>query len=239
MNPEERLEARFSTQARRRPPGGTYTIRVDLESDGQLPETMDQRLRQGEHLRQGWGPWEVHVTATDPGGSLSPWLSEDWWADLIAQAPEDHVTVRFIPSPECAMSTGCLVHPIVLQHVRMLRRVVSRWRLVGCGCADEVRSDEDVRELAGSMYHEIRIQERAGCRTNGDRSESNTPNEMGRATSPRTCEQLFADVRRAQTELGVSTPILIRVPSGDGGEVRPRPTNTPERVEASTPTSTI
>ena len=100
------------------------------------------------------------MTTTDSKGNLSPWLGEDWWADLIALAPEDHVTVRLTPSPGSTATTGCLIHPIVLQHVRMLRRVVPRWRLVGCGSADEVRSQEDVRELAGSMYHEVRVQDR-------------------------------------------------------------------------------
>lgn len=247
MNTEERLEARKSTQARRRPPGGVHTIHVDLESGGQLPETMDQRF-QG-----GCGPWEVHVTATDPEGTLSPWFDEDWWTDLIAQAPEDHVTVRFTPSPRSIATMGCLIHPIVLRHVRMLRRVVPRWRLVGCGHADEVRSDEDVRELAGSLYHEVRIQDRpdraefpstglrltglqtTGLRAGDDKQEANLPTGLNCSTSPRTCEQLFADVRRAQTELGVSTPILIRVPSGDGDEAPPSPMEMSPPVEAPTP----
>jgi len=233
MNPEERVEARFSTLARRRPPGGVHTLQVDLASEGRLPEMMET------------GRWEVHITATDSEVRLAPWLDEGWWADLIARAPEDHVTVRFAPAPESAATTGCLIHPIVLQHVRMLRRVVPRWRLVGCGHADEVRLDEEVRELAGSMYHEVRIQDRAGSRADaepcagGDKRESKTPHDPGCAVSPRTCEQLFADVRRAQAELGVSTPILIRVPSGDGGETHPDPADTDAAVVASTPTSAI
>ncbi len=149
-------------------------------------------------------PVEVVVEATDAAGELAEWLDDHWWTRWITPLGENAVTVRLAPTP------GALLHPVVLHHMEMLRRVVPGWRIVGHAHLEDVFTDDDIGALAQSGYHEIRF-------IDGPRRKVPSSD---RGPWRRPFEELFGHIRQVQADAGVATPILIRLPADDGLTLR-------------------
>lgn len=143
------------------------------------------------------GPIVLTIEATSGDSELAPWLDDIWWTGVIQRWAECHVTVCIAPTP------GALLHPVVLHQVEMLRRVVPDWRIVGHAYVDDVPSDDDATRLAGSPYHEVRFI---------DQPRLGTP-PSDRCTWKLTVDGLFVRICNEQSRLGVSLPVLVRLPA--------------------------
>ena len=149
----------------------------------------------GENIEPG--PIVLTIEATNGDSGLAPWLDDIWWTEVIQRWADCHVTVCIAPTP------GALLHPVVLHQVEMLRRVVPDWRIVGHAHVDDVASDHDAIRLATAAYHEVRLldQPRPGMASSD------------RCTWKLTLEELFGRVRNEQSRLGVTLPVLVRLPA--------------------------
>jgi len=143
------------------------------------------------------GPILLMVEATNVQGELAAWLDDVWWTDVMEQWADCAVTVALAPTP------GALLHPVVLHHVEMLRRVVPGWRIIGHAYGDDLATDEEIRQTANSPYHEVRVfdQRRPGF----------SPVGQG---APVAVDELFGRIRRDQSKTGTTRPALVRLPTG-------------------------
>jgi len=193
MDLEEYSEARNETQNNRHGPRDPVKIRAAFGGDGTLPP------------EDASGPVELTIEATDADLDFALWLTDEWWAGVIQRWADRPVTIHVSPTP------AALLHPVLVYQLAMLRRVTPTWRLVGHGYVDDVVTDGAVTELARSPYHEVRFTEqyRPGVRAPERRSWT------------LALEELFGRVRKAQMSVGTFTPILIRLPSGNGDAALP------------------
>jgi hypothetical protein len=189
MDQEAIMEVREATRRLRRPPVNPVHLRVPVESNGELAEEVPS------------GPVELTVEVTDGEGRPADWLDDGWWTTAIERWGEDTITVHIAPTPDA------LLHPLTLHQLEMLRRVAPRWRLVGHIFAESVNSESDVGLIAASPYDQVRFLD-SSCspqaRSNGER-----PGPL--------VEEILGKIRREQAELGVTRPVLVRLPSSKPG----------------------
>ncbi|MHC5112770.1 MAG: hypothetical protein ACYTHJ_23185 [Planctomycetota bacterium] len=183
-------EMRNAAIGRRVPPGRATRIVLKPDGKGLFPETLEP------------GALVLQIEATTPSGELASWYVDEWWSEVIAHLADRDVAVHFEPSP------SSILHPVVMHHVSMLRRVVTHWRVVGYGYRSDVMSDDDVAVLATSGFHELRFLDVR--RTNAAHPD--------RQLFDQPIEDLFARIRRVQQARGATRPILVRVATGAGAK---------------------
>ncbi len=185
MDPSLRHEMRDATRESRGRPGETTPVLLTHAGDGSIAGDLPK------------GAVELTLEATDAQGELAPWLDDLWWTGVIQRWCDDLIVVRFLPT------TGAVLHPVVLYQTEMLRRVVPGWRVVAQAYVDDLASDDDINQIAGSAYHEVRFydQRRPGTPVS-DRFREHPP-----------IEDLFGRIRMAQSRMYRTTPILARLPA--------------------------
>ena len=190
MDCHARRQIRDSIQSTRRGPSKPVYLHVKYDSNGNLGSEIPH------------GPIELTVEPTGPDGMPAEWFDDIWWTEVVQRWGDDPVTIQIAPTPIAVL------HPVVLHHVEMLRRVSPRWRIVSYAYVDDICTDDDIETFTGSLFHEVRFisDPRPGIETS-DRFES------------MPLEQLFARIREAQTRRGTSSPILVRLPSGAGPKI--------------------
>ena len=191
MDQEAITEAREATRQTRRPPSDPVHLRVPVDSSGELAEDIPS------------GPIELTIEATNGEGEPAEWLDDGWWTAAIERWGDETVTVHVAPTP------NALLHPVTLHQLEMLRRVAPRWRMVGHVFVEAVSSESEIRQIAASPYDQIRFLE--GPRSEAARSDRGLPRP--------SVEELLGRIRREEAELGVTRPVLVRLPSG--GSARP------------------
>ena len=174
--------ARIATQGTRRRPTG----------DSRLEVRFDEVLAVG--IAADGPPAEVLIHATNSEGEIAPWLTDEWWMEMVGRWADEPLVVQVMPTP------GALLHSVVLAQVEMLRRVAPAWRLIGHAHVAELHSEESVRLVAASPYHEIRVP-----------AESPPTDAKSPSQRPARIEQVFSRIRERQQELGATKPILIRL----------------------------
>ena len=184
MDLDDHSEIRRATEGSRRAPSEPTRI-IATYDNGALGADIER------------GPIVLTIEATNGDSGLAPWLDDIWWTEVIQRWADCHVTVCIAPTP------GALLHPVVLHQVEMLRRVVPDWRIVGHAHVDDVASDDDATRLAGSPYHEVRFIDRPRPGT--------APSD--RCTWKLTVEGLLGRIRNEQSRLGVTLPVLVRLPA--------------------------
>lgn len=175
----------MATARRRRAPKTPAHLSFRCQSGGEWPPSIEADAV------------ELDIEATDPNGKPAPWLDGDWWTDAIERLADAEVTVRFLPT------SGALAHPVVLQHVQMVRRVAPRWRILGDVDGRELTDEQGVAAAALSGYHELRVYDGA--------AESRQPRPRVSATM--SVSEWFGRVRTIQNRAGVTTPVLVRLAS--------------------------
>jgi hypothetical protein len=184
MDLDGHSEVRRATEGSRRAPSEPTRI-VAAFDNGALGEDIER------------GPIVLTIEATSNDSGLAPWLDDIWWTEVIQRWADCQVTVCIAPTP------GALLHPVVLHQVEMLRRVVPDWRIIGKAHVDDVASDDDATRLAGSPYHEVRFIDQV--------HPGAAPSD--RCTWKLTLEELFGRIRSEQSRLGVTLPVLVRLPA--------------------------
>lgn len=179
----QRERAMLSAQRRR--PGQLSLARVGFDSDGALGDPPPTQVD------------EFILEATNPDGEAADWFCDKWWT-LVLDVWVDHpLTVRLLPTPDA------LLHPVVVHHLEMLRRIAPVWRLVGMAYLSDVQADRDAERVVSSPYHEIRFI---------DASRNKLP-----ITDVRwRIEQLFGRIRRQQQLCAATRPALIRLSAEAG-----------------------
>jgi hypothetical protein len=174
-------------QTRRRPAKrGVITASSDSDGDfGSIPNAI---------------AIELVVEATTADGELAGWLDDVWWTAAFHDLADRTVTLHVSPTP------GALLHPVVLSHLEMVRRVMPEWRIVGHACFKGSSGNDVANQVAVSPYHEVR---------SVDRSQVDVIASGGTADTD-TLVDIFGRIRREQERLGVSSPILVRMPDGTG-----------------------
>lgn len=172
----------------------TERTRRRLTDAAHLVATFDR----GESIEfeQTSGPIELAIQATNSDGELAPWLDDIWWTEAITRWGNECVTVRIAPTPDA------LLHPVLLYQLHMLRRVVPAWRIVGHAYGDDVRTDDQIKQLAASAYHEVRFVDQARMRSGSDDVDPRRP-----------LSELFGAIRVEQRGLGLALPVLSRLSS--------------------------
>lgn len=192
MDCEIRKQVRDTVINTRQKPGMPVSIHIKHDSNGDL----------GTNIQHGI--IELTIEPTDPEGMLSEWFDDVWWTDVVQRWGDDVVTIHFAPTPIAVL------HPVVLHHVEMIRRVSPRWRIVGYAYSNDICIEEDIEILNSSLFHEVRfIDEPRTSIGTADRIE------------PIPLEKLFARIREGQARKGTSSPVLIRLPSGSGPKISP------------------
>jgi len=185
MLTEESKQARLDTIQRRRPPGDPVPVVASFEAGYRPCEA------------NGPAPTDLTIETTNEAGETADWFNDTWWAGGIRSWGDAAVTLHVAPTP------GALLHPVVLHQLEMVGRVLPQWRVVGHGYRDDVVTEEAIETLAQSPYHEIRFV------------------DQPRPTSPRSdrcdlappLEELFGRIRREQSRVASTRPILVRLPA--------------------------
>lgn len=189
MDLESRRVIRDTAQHRRCAPRDPVHVWMRLEGTGDVRDDIPP------------GPADVFLEVTNIEGELAGWFDDIWWTDAIERWADHDVTLHITPTADA------LLHPVILHNLGMARRVVPNWRIVGHAYADDVIREDEIELLAGSTYHEVRFTEayRTWEPGSGDRPH------------PYPLAELFSLIRKAQTRLGATTPILTRLASDDTG----------------------
>lgn len=192
MDSRTRVEVRSTAERFRRPPVSEKrpSLRIAFSSDGSLPGGADVH------------PGELVLEATGPTGDIAEWFNDFWWTDVLHRWMDQAMTVVVEPTPVA------MVHPVVLHHVAMIRRVAPSWRVIGRGFASDLSHPGSIGDIVQSGYHEIQVQE-------GPRDCNLI---CGKTGDIRPVDEIFAEIRREQQRIGVPRPILVRIPSGQAGE---------------------
>ncbi|MCH9002498.1 MAG: hypothetical protein IIC02_07975, partial [Planctomycetes bacterium] len=143
---------------------------------------------------------ELTLETTDADGEIAIWFDDRWWTEIIDRFGEKKLTIHIAPTP------AALLHSVVLYHLDMIYRVAPQWRVVGHAYRNDLCDANAVAALARSAYHEVRFfdQDRPGS-MRSDRCLMGVP-----------LDQLFGQIRREQTRLGRTAPVLVRVPASGG-----------------------
>ena len=182
------------------------------ESDIQRERNLAQRRRlrpveacrlvisydSGGHLGDmaSVAPVELALQLTDADGEIAAWFDDYWWAEILERFGDEKLTIHIEPTP------SALLHAVVLFHLDMIYRVAPPWRVVGHAYRSDLCDTNAVEALAKSAYHEVRFfdQDRPGT-ARSDRCLMGVP-----------LEELFGQIRREQTQLDRTAPVLVRVP---------------------------
>ncbi|MHC4064786.1 MAG: hypothetical protein ACYSUQ_14665 [Planctomycetota bacterium] len=148
-------------------------------------------------------PSELLIEATDPTGEVVDWFDDVWWMELLSRWKDDRLTVHILPTE------AALLHPVVLHHVSMIKRVTPGWRVIAHGYCCDVNGDAAVEALATSAYDEVRLLD--GARPNA--AGTQLPAHALRV------EDLFSRVRQIQRRQGTTRPVLVRAPKEPQPEV--------------------
>ena len=177
-------QARQTTRRTRRPPSEPLCITASFAEGAAFPSERRS------------GPIELRVEATDDHGRIAPWLDDVWWMEVLRRWRDDTVTIHIEPAP------GALLHPVTLHHMEMAARVAPRWRLIGHLYSGDLTTDEQIRAIAMSPYHEVRFID--------DLRPDAPPEHRRLGVLP--IEGLFGRIRREQVRISANRPILVRVP---------------------------
>lgn len=180
MNAPEWTDIRQTTQRSRHAPRTPVSIRATFAA-GYEPD---------DHVIGN--PIELTLEITNDENELAEWLHDQWWTRIIRGLADRCVTLCIRPT------RGALLHPVVLHHLDMLRRVTPEWRLVGLAYLEDVTSDAAIEQVAGSPYHEVRF---LGASRPGGASPD-------RSTEQPLVAELFGRIHEAQAQEGVETPVL-------------------------------
>jgi hypothetical protein len=182
---DSHIDFRNAAQRRRLAPGPANQVLATFENGASISDVPCG------------GSIELAIEATNAQGELAEWLQDDWWSIILERWWDRSVTVRVAPT------VSALLHPIVLHHCEMVRRVTVGWRLIGHAYNDDILTDNDITTLADSPYHEVRFidQQRPGA------------NRAERSESPAPLPVLFSRIRASQARRKITTPILVRLPS--------------------------
>ncbi len=183
MTLPERETARSEIEHSRQAPIAPAHLVVTFGAEGKLDHASDAKNL------------TVTIESTNDAMELASWLTDDWWATLMHHWADRVITIHIAPTP------AALLNPVLLHQLTMLRRVAPSWRIVGYAFVDDVITDEAVTELAQSPYHEARFRDCPRVPAPPTDRSSWTP----------TIEDLFSRLRREQTRLGRTMPILVRL----------------------------
>ncbi|HRX86197.1 MAG TPA: hypothetical protein P5572_14350 [Phycisphaerae bacterium] len=168
------------TAQKRRKPGAGAQLHVTADTSEPLPADAETP------------PSELLLEATDAAGEPAAWLDDFFWMSALQAWSNAPLTVRFLPTPHS------LLHPVVLHHVSMLRRVAPQWRVVGHCHVNDLAEDGAINAAAQSPYHELHIAE-------GAREGEPRP------AHPLRIEDALARIRRIQVANGRTMPIIVCV----------------------------
>lgn len=143
------------------------------------------------------GPADLVLETTNDGGDLAAWFVDEWWLHLIERLAEQPVTIVIAPTPVS------LLHSSVLHQMEMLHRVSPNWRLMAYAFPTDVRSLDDIELIARSPYHEVRLID--DLRPGAEHSE--------RMTTGLPLDELIGSIRRAQADVNLNLPVLVRLPA--------------------------
>lgn len=192
MDEQTRNDMRRSTTGRRQPPPPVTRVVLRPDGNGLFPETLEP------------GPIDLQIEATITRDETAPWYRDEWWTEVISYLSALDIAVHFMPTP------GAIVHPVVLHHVNMIRRVVPLWRVVGHAYRDDLTLDHDIDALANSLFHEIRV---IDARRPGAPASDRGVTDIG-------VDELFGRIRR--TCRLPRHPVLIRLAAEETGPRRDR-----------------
>lgn len=183
LETKTRDEIRSSVSRQRQAPCGARSAIIGCEDDGSLSQVES-------------APAELRLNATDADGEVAVWFDDAWWMELLGKWSDEPMTIHIEPTREA------LLHPVVLHHIEMLRRVAPRWRVVGHGYITDVGNASSAVAIARSAYHDVRILD---CPRPG----------VGAAdvSGQLTVSELFQKIRQEQERISRSRPILTRVPA--------------------------
>ncbi|MGD2109505.1 MAG: hypothetical protein PVI86_08940 [Phycisphaerae bacterium] len=177
-------------------------VRRAVESRRQAPRQHAEILaafENGRILDNGnTGPILLTVEATNAEGDVAPWLDDLWWTGVIRRWADSAVTVLFAPTP------GALLHPVVLHHAEMLRRVEPGWRVVASAYRDDISGIAEISRVARSPYHEVRF---------FDQDRPGTPTSIEEYDRAIGLDELFGQIRREQVRFDRRQPALVRLPA--------------------------
>ncbi len=173
------------TRQRRQAPAAPCRLTIGVDADGSLGD-----IAPGASL-------ELTLETTDADGEIATWFDDCWWTEFIDRFGEKKLTIHIAPTP------AALLHVVVLYHLDMIYRVAPQWRVVGHAYRHDLCDAKAVAALARSAYHEVRFfdQDRPGTM----RSD--------RCLMGAGLDEIFGQIRREQTRLDRTTPVLVRVPS--------------------------
>lgn len=182
-----RIPNREQTELTRRKPGDA----------AHLVATFDRG--QALDVEKQTGPVELAIQATNADGELAPWLDDLWWTDAITRWTNEAVTLRIAPTPDA------LLHPVLLYQLHMLRRVVPGWRIVGHAYVDDVQTEDQIKQVALSPYHEVRF------------IDQSRPKPASTYREPRLAlQEVIGLIRVEQRRAGLNLPVLSRLPAANG-----------------------
>ncbi len=176
------VDQRRAAAARRERPRPQHGIRIEAASDGSLGPTDAPT------------PTDMYLEATTPDGETASWFDDWWWMECLSRWKNDHLIVHIQPTP------AALLHPVVLHHMEMVRRVAPNWRVIGLCWLEELDLEASPEAIARSPYHEVRI------------SDAPMPQAAAEANPnrPARIQDLVGAVRRAQKAIGRTLPVLTR-----------------------------
>ena len=184
MQPDD-LQVRMATQQKRRPPDEPTRVDVGFTGNGEFSGDSTS------------GPIELTIEATNADGDLAGWFDDFWWTDVIERWGCDFVTLHLAPT------TQALLHPVVLHQMEMVSRVAPRWRIVAQVYRDDVATEDAIESLACSPYHEIRFIDEERCvSAHADRASLGLP-----------IDDLFGRIRKDQSRLQTTRPVLVKSPA--------------------------
>jgi hypothetical protein len=176
------VDQRRDAAARRQRPPQQQGIRIEAASDGSIGPTDAPT------------PTDLYIEATAPDGETAAWFDDWWWMECFSRWKNDRVIIHIQPTP------AALLHPVVLHHVEMVRRIAPNWRVIGLCWLGELDLEASPEAIARSPYHEVRIT---------DAPMPQGPNEAN-PNRPATVPDLVGAVRRAQKLIGRTLPVLTR-----------------------------
>jgi hypothetical protein len=141
-------------------------------------------------------PTDMYLEVTNSEGAVAEWFNDFWWTELLERWASEPVTLHIAATP------GALLDPTVLHQLEMVGRVAPRWRMVGHAYRDAVSTDDHVRTLATTPYHEVRF--------------TDEPHTMDGASDGHggwSVGELFGRIRGEQTRVTTRHPILVRLPN--------------------------
>ena len=170
-----------ASRARRRP-RPAHAAYFPVDGGGRFDATDGQK------------PTDVLIETTHPDGDTAAWFDDWWWMDCLARWKDQQLAMHVLPSP------AALLHPVVLHHVEMARRMAPGWRMIGHCWLEEMDLDSSAEAIARSPYHEVRIIDAPMPETVGQPNPARPPK----------VQDLITRVRQMQRLIDRSLPTLVR-----------------------------